>query len=749
MIFDGAPLAEYWISFMEMVEILTQNIHAIRTSNWNEFKSSLKLMLPWIQIYDNDKYGRHLPDFTAVLESLPPSQAEFMESGMFAQSMTGKPYSSVALDIRIESTMNKGSKLKSGWLAILKNEKQLLSNTRNVNNINRIRASVHRHADYEKQTRKKHADSSQSRTKTDEQAVQDISACFNEFKCDPFDERDQSLRSLQSGIAASEALSADLKSAKEDGQRKVKEFLDERVYSKNKSLNDRVARSKRGNFSTQLIEKERGENLKQKTEEMQSKAFASIIKLVEESDGIKMEDVLGHRVSDECLSIFNANGSMRKNQKSKLQEKLTMTNIPEPNAYTSIIDMGLIWRLTTPTAEDREKADGTKFTWGDYAEKLVSFVLRRHKNAERIILVNDSYDQSYSIKDSERLLRQKSQSVRNVFMKSEDKFPSSRDFYALLQKPDNKIRLQSFLQAAFQRTAAATDTEIIYCVVGSPAKNLSTDQVMPDLTCFHAEADTAMFTIYNQLRSAGYTATVVLDTEDTDNYVQASFVAQRTSGLLCLRRKGQLISARCLCDDEMAESIIPLHVLTGCDHNSGFYGVGKKAVIDRLQKCKEAHYLLAKCGTQLPITGEVINDLEQFVIRYIYCDTRNKTLTEARAAKWAALKKKKIIRLIPDQDSLRPHLERTNYLTYLQKHYNLQSHPSPIGHGWQLVNGLCLPVRYNQSSLPPSIELPVTRTRTDDQSSDDSSASECEDSDSDSCGSNLSDSDAFYCDMDN
>ena len=171
-------------------------------------------------------------------------------------------------------------------------------------------------------------------------------------------------------------------------------------------------------------------------------------------------------------------------------------------------------------------------------------------------------------------------------------------------------------------------------------------------------------------------------------------------GLLCLRRKGQFISARCLCDEEMAESIIPLYVLTGCSYRN-------KAVIDRLQKCKEAHNLLAKCNTQLPVTKEIINDLEQFVIRYIYCDTRNKTLAEARAAKWAALKKKKIIRLVPDQDSLHPHLERTNYLTYLQKHYNLQSHPAPIGHGWQLVNGLCLQVRYNQQSLPPSIKLPL------------------------------------------
>ena len=41
--FEGAALAEYWVTGMEMVEILTQ-----------KFISSLKLMLPWMQIYDND-----------------------------------------------------------------------------------------------------------------------------------------------------------------------------------------------------------------------------------------------------------------------------------------------------------------------------------------------------------------------------------------------------------------------------------------------------------------------------------------------------------------------------------------------------------------------------------------------------------------------------------------------------------------------------------------------------------------------
>ncbi len=140
----------------------------------------------------------------------------------------------------------------------------------------------------------------------------------------------------------------------------------------------------------------------------------------------------------------------------------------------------------------------------------------------------------------------------------------------------------------------------------------------------------------------------------------------------------------------MATSIIPPHVLTGCDHNSGFYGASKKLIADRIQSSEEARDLLSACGRELPAPEEVINDLERFVIRYIYCDSKHETLADVRAAKWRGQKKKNTIRLAPDSDSLRLHLERANYLTYLQKHFDLQIHPSPVGHGWHLVDGMCL-----------------------------------------------------------
>ena len=409
--------ASLYASFMEMVEILTQNIHALRTRNWEEFKSSLKLMRPWLKTYGNDKYGRTLPDFCAIIES-PPEEQEAFLSRMFAQSITGNPYSCVALEIWIESTMNKGSKLKNGWIAILNNEKQLAANVLNANNVNRVRGVVLKHANQKKRNTK-HADCSKSRMKADEKAVQDISDCFREFSCDPFDLSNTKLRSLQSGIPASEALIADFKSAKPEEEAWVADFTEQCIYSKQRSYYERIPRSKRLNFSTQELIIVGGLAAKLKANDMEKQGISDVVELLESAGTFELEDILQYRVTEENMALFNVNGSMRKCQKSKLMQNLTLNDKAEPNDYTALVDMGLIWRLATPSTEDREKQDGTVYTWGDYRTKVVTLVTARHQKATRIIPVNDSYKAAYSIKDSERLLRKASKPVRNEFMKTE------------------------------------------------------------------------------------------------------------------------------------------------------------------------------------------------------------------------------------------------------------------------------------------------------------------------------------------
>ena len=117
---EKTPMANYWLSFMNMVEILVMNIHSIKLKNWKQFKESLRLMIPWLQIYDKIHYGKWLPDFWSEMSTLSEEISQYMPS-IFSHSITGKPYSSIPTDLWIEMTMNKGSKMKAGWQRILGN----------------------------------------------------------------------------------------------------------------------------------------------------------------------------------------------------------------------------------------------------------------------------------------------------------------------------------------------------------------------------------------------------------------------------------------------------------------------------------------------------------------------------------------------------------------------------------------------------------------------------------------------------
>ena len=52
-----SPMSSFWVSFLEMVEILFLNYHSLRSQNWEEYLSSLRLMLPWIAAYDSLNYS--------------------------------------------------------------------------------------------------------------------------------------------------------------------------------------------------------------------------------------------------------------------------------------------------------------------------------------------------------------------------------------------------------------------------------------------------------------------------------------------------------------------------------------------------------------------------------------------------------------------------------------------------------------------------------------------------------------------
>ena len=69
---------------------------------------------------------------------------------------------------------------------------------------------------------------------------------------------------------------------------------------------------------------------------------------------------------------------------------------------------------------------------------------------------------------------------------------------------------------------------------------------------------------------------------------------------------------------------------------------------------------------------------------------------------------------------------RANYLAYLVRHPSKKHHPSPLGHGWELVGGHCRPVRHTQPGLPTHLPAsgPAEESDEDESEVDDSEEDE-------------------------
>ena len=60
---------------------------------------------------------------------------------------------------------------------------------------------------------------------------------------------------------------------------------------------------------------------------------------------------------------------------------------------------------------------------------------------------------------------------------------------------------------------------------------------------------------------------------------------------------------------------------------------------------------------------------------------------------------------------------------YCQMHFELSGHPSPVGNGWELINGKCRPACYTLSTLP---EYLINEKEQCDDNVDTSCDDECE-----------------------
>ena len=391
-----------------------------------------------------------------------------------------------------------------------------------------------------------------------------------------------------------------------------------------------------------------------------------------------------NRLTEVCLSPFNSNGTIRKTGKHLLQ---TFMNFDFTNEHVqfqaAIIDMGFIWRVCCPSSEDREfkLINGEVITWDDYALRIFTEVLKRHKNTHEIHFINDRYDMINTIKDAEHQRRSEKFTgvTKNIFIKPNDKLPSKTDLSAFFKNPGNKIRLQEFLMERFQTYIAmneeAKNLEFYY-TLKEKCYNLKTKCVVNERVCHQIEADTRIFfhAKYISAQEEGMTP-ISIDAEDTDVICLSLYASTKFNLPLFLYKNGKYCNCINLLPPHVSNIILQLHFFSGSDCTSSFFNHGKKSIYPKLIQ-QDAISKLESVGDSLPITDNILNDLRELTKQNIYKIKDAKSMGEARAIKYNRLNKKNTSLIPPDDDSLTFHSARTNYITWIFKIFHCQTHQS-------------------------------------------------------------------------
>lgn len=111
---NGSPLQRFWMSFLEMSEILLNTIYSLRSGHFELLVECIRLIIPFAFAYDHVNYARYLTAMLADLLKLPDEfpniYEEFMNGNFVAQLTDGTKFSGVETDKVIEMTLNKDTK---------------------------------------------------------------------------------------------------------------------------------------------------------------------------------------------------------------------------------------------------------------------------------------------------------------------------------------------------------------------------------------------------------------------------------------------------------------------------------------------------------------------------------------------------------------------------------------------------------------------------------------------------------------
>ena len=705
---DSGPLAAFWMTYIEMIEILLGLLRADREGDWCLHLSCIRDMIPWCFAMDKINYLMYLPVYYAQMsrlhETCPHLHAHFQIGGFSVQLRNTNPFAKIAVDQTTEETVNKdtqtsggtrGFSLKPGTVA-----RYYLTAEHRASALRELRHQI----SLQSSGKVSHADLGKSRIKKDESDVSSLVDLLENNWTNPFGRDPSDLVSISTGAVPTPEVSSSLLTARKQGEEAYTVFQEQRLQ-KGEGFHDTIKKLKLKTFSDMKKKTANGP-----TKEIVLKAdrrlFGNMV-LIAQSRKLEMRDVLCHPLGPLPWALANPDGTMKKTNKAVLSKHLETKVLPVeevPHQSATIIDaMGLI-----------QKLHGENRTFNELSDHIFAQMIHSSGGSERIDVVFDVY-QDQSIKAAERANRRSEDGVAFKQIMPGHKIQNWR---RLLACTESKNKLTSFLAENWkdQQKREKLGNRVMFVTCGDLCLKLTHDswQEVDELKSSHEEADTRLL-LHAKHAADSYPALICVS-EDTDVFIICLALSGDINSKIFIRR-GHKSSVRLVDITKLASALgrdvctalLGLHPWTGCDTVSSFAGQGKLKALKILLRDEKFKEAFASLGNSWDISNELFNVIQDFTCQ-IYC--RNTKISKVNELRYQMFRSRsgeiESGQLPPCEDALRQHTLRANYQAAIWRRSLMNSPdiPNPIsGHGWASSENNIPVIRWMTGSPAPEVVI--------------------------------------------
>lgn len=667
--------AQFWLIYLDLMKVqhiihtaVQENDYELRLYAWQYF-------IPYYFAFDKQNYARYgsyyLESMLQIEENYPGLKDLLKNNGLSVLAQENHNVRT-AIDQRGEQTINRDAKTAGGITSFASNDSSVLKwclnradqakNTKALNDM----CGISPDAGLYKPLRPRQIIQTNERVKSVMKTL-----CENYINPFSIDIEKNHLINLSSGVPLPDDVADRLLSVYTIGMDKYREFKNERLIKPpTKSFHEPITRCKVIGFGRKKVKVAMKNSVK--AIEINRDILAKILSAsIKSGKPIDFEKSLQYPLSPLPLSLCNADGTIRKTNKSELLKILLENN--DNVEHPKIVKENTVY-IVDFMAAIRSIHQVPK-TFEELAFNIIKGIPQNYK---RIDIVSDTYKEN-SIKSGERQKRGKSDKV--LVKSAKSKIPP--DFNNFLSNSDNKTRMIELLFSVIESHKAKflnmlkTNQIILSRQTFCRSLTLSKSEDVECLITAQEEADTKIFLHCNEILKEDNTLDILIKSPsgDTDIVVLGISLFGDTENVFIENGTGQNKKLLSFKDFEFSiskkRSLIGFHAFTGNDYNASFFRKGKRACWNILSKHSKFEDTFNQLGNELHLDPCILDKLEEFVC-YLY-GYQEKSINSVRFKMFT--KKHKRENKVPDLSTFPPchqvleyHSKRSNAIAYIWKH---------------------------------------------------------------------------------